>query len=100
MPPLVIIGVGWYSEDEWTMLKFLADDREALDSTYEHWRVGAERTFRERKKSLGLQLVKVPVDVEMLPRWCRDHGCRLDAQALARFLAAAVKKISYDEAES
>ena len=100
MPPLTIIGVGWYSEDEWTMLKLLADDREALNPTYEQWRVGAEQKFLELKKTSGLRAVKVPVDVEVLRQWCRDHGCRLDAQARARFLAEAVKKIPYDEIES
>jgi hypothetical protein len=31
----MIIGVGWYSADQWAMLKLAADDPEALDPTYE-----------------------------------------------------------------
>ena len=49
MPRTMIIGVGWYSADQWSMLKLVADDPEALDPTYEQWCAGAEKTFQQLK---------------------------------------------------
>ena len=93
----MIIGVGWYSEDQWTMLKLTADDPEALDATYDQWRIGAERTLQQLKSQAGVRAVKVSIDVEMLRQWCRDQGNRLDGSARARFIAEQVKMERYDE---
>jgi hypothetical protein len=92
----MIIGVGWYSPDEWSKLKLIADDSEALDSNYEEWRAGVERTLQELRSQAGVRAVKVSVDVQALQQWCRDHGKRLDGNARAQFIAEKVRAMSSD----
>jgi hypothetical protein len=93
----MIIGVGWYSADQWTMLKLTADDPEALDATYDQWRAGAERTLQQLKMQPGIRAVKVPVDVQVLRQWCREHGSPLDGGGRANFIAEQVKIGCYDD---
>src|SRR5687767_2520008 len=97
MPQTMIIGVGWYSEDQWTMLKLTADDPEALDTTYDQWRAGVERTLQQLKNQSEVRAVKVPVDVQTLQQWCRDQGSRLDGAARAKFIAEQVRMKRYNE---
>ncbi len=79
------------------MLKLTADDPQALDTTYDKWRSGAEKTLQQLKSQAGIHAVKVPVDVEVLRQWCRDQGKRLDGAARAGFIAEQVKLGRYDE---
>jgi len=97
MPKTMIIGVGWYSADQWAMLKLAADDPEALAPTYEQWCSGAEKTLQQLKNQPGVRAVKVPVDVQVLRQWCKDHGNRLDGKARAQFIAETVKTMPYGE---
>ena len=79
------------------MLKLTADDPEALDTTYDKWRSGAEMTLQQLKSQAEVHAVKVPVEVEMLRQWCRDQGKRLDGAARASFIAEQVRLERYDE---
>jgi len=97
MPKTMIIGVGWYSADQWAMLKLAADDPETLDPTYEQWCAGAEKALQQLKSQPGVRPVKVSVDVQVLRQWCRDHGKRLDGGARAQFIAEAVKTMTISE---
>jgi len=97
MPKTMIIGVGWYSADQWAMLRLAADDPEALDPTYERWCAGIEKTLQQLKSQSGVRAVKVPVDVQVLRQWCRDHGKRVDGNARAQFIAEAVKTMTISE---
>ena len=90
----MIIGVGWYSPDEWSKLKLVAEDSESLDSNYEEWLAGAEKTLQELRRQPGIRPVKVSVDVQQLQQWCRDHGKRLDGKARAQFIVEKVRAMS------
>jgi len=54
MTPKVLIGVGWYSKDQWTMLKLLADDRDSLDASYEQWEAGVQETLEQLQRQPGV----------------------------------------------
>jgi hypothetical protein len=97
MPRTIIVGVGWYSADQWAMLKLAADDPETLDATYQQWCAGAEKTLQQVKSQPGVRAVKIPVDVQVLRQWCRDHGRPLDGAARAQFIAEAVKTTTVSE---
>ena len=97
MRQTMIIGVGWYSADQWTMLKLMADDPHALDATYEQWRTGAERALQQLKNQPGVRAVKVSVDVQALREWCRNQQIPLDGSARANFIAEQVRTGRYDD---
>ena len=92
----MLIGVGWYSLDQWSKLKLWADDPEALGANYEQWRAGVEKTLQELRSQEGLRAVKVSIDVQVLRQRCRDHGKRLDGNARAQFIAEKVRALSSD----
>ena len=76
------------------MLKLVADDRQELDSSYEAWLAGAERSLQELVHQPGVRAVKVPVDVQILHQWCRERGYRLDGKARAEFITETLKSMS------
>jgi hypothetical protein len=79
------LGLAWYTREGWERLRELAADRDALDYTFEDWERGALVAIRDLK-SVGRQVNKVPVDIEALVAWCREHGRRLDSAARAEFV--------------
>jgi hypothetical protein len=97
MEQTILIGVGWYSEDEWTMLKLVADDKEALDETFDKWRTGAEGAFQQLRSEPGICAVKVPVNIQSLQEWCRNQGIRLDGKARAHFISEQARLGHYDK---
>jgi hypothetical protein len=94
MTASVLVGVGWYSEEQWTMLKLLADDPGSLDETYKKWEAGAQKALGELRKQPGIEAIKFPVDVEALRRWCRERGKPLDGASRAEYIAEGVQRMA------
>jgi hypothetical protein len=86
-----IVGIAWYTPEQWARLKLLADDSEALDDTYKAWLKNANGHIRGLKKQ-GLQLVKVPLDVDEWVAWCQKKGKALDGAARSEFVSRKVSE--------
>jgi hypothetical protein len=81
------LGVGWYSPDQWSMLKAFAADSEKLDADYEAWLDQAEKNISVLKQQPHMEVVKIPVQVRELMAWCQERGLHCDAAARAQYLA-------------
>ena len=92
MTPKFLVGIGWYSEDQWTMLKLLADDPDNLDATYQGWKAGAQKAFEQMQKEPGIEAVKVPVDVDALLQWCRERGKPLNGASRSEYVLEIVQR--------
>lgn len=68
-----VVGLGWYSEDQWQELKAIADDASTLHETYGEWVLEATRTLNTLRAD-GVNIRKVMVDVRELREWCEKHG--------------------------
>jgi hypothetical protein len=79
------LGVAWYTRETWERLRELAADREVLDDTFENWEQGALAAVFELE-SAGRQVHKIPIDIDALVLWCREHGHRLDTAARAEYV--------------
>ena len=79
------LGLAWYTREAWEHLRKLADDREALDDTFEDWERGALAAIRDLA-TVGRQIRKVPIDVDALVSWCRERNCRNDSAARAEYV--------------
>lgn len=79
------LGVAWYSREAWERLRQLADDREALDDTFEDWERGALAMVRDLEAA-GRHVRKVLIDVDALVKWCRERHCRIDQAARAEYV--------------
>jgi hypothetical protein len=69
----ILIAVAWYDAAQWARLKQVAEDPDELDDTYEEWQQGAEYIEREFM-GRGLEVRRVPIDVDALVAWCRQHN--------------------------
>lgn len=54
------LGLAWYTHAGWEQLHQVADDAQALDTTYEDWERGALAAIRELQ-SIGRLVRKVPI---------------------------------------
>lgn len=79
------IGLAWYTREAWQCLRGLAADVDALDDTYEDWERGALRAIRELE-AVGRRPRKVPIDVDLLARWCQERHRPLDRAARAEYV--------------
>ena len=79
------LGLTWYSRQAWERLRELADDRDALDDTFEDWERGALAAVRDLG-SIGRQVHKVPIDIDALTAWCHERSCRNDSAARAEYV--------------
>jgi len=86
----MVIGVGWYNQEEWQKLITVADDRDALDDTYENWLEKFANTRRQMKKQ-GVNTQKVEVIIADLVRWCTKHGMPINGESRSKFVAETLR---------
>ncbi len=68
----MILGIAWYRENQWELLKSTASDPEAIEDTYEEWVQKATKAIKRMKKP-GVELLKVDFDVIQFNEWCRAN---------------------------
>ena len=95
--------MAWYSPEAW---KDLCDATDDHASSYAEFVQRFERTVREFAAQ-GYRVVKVPVDVGLMVKWCAKHGYDLDdskgraafgvALALAQAEGLDVMEMDYED---
>ena len=68
------VGTAWYTPESWQELCAATNEHAA---TYEEFVRRFERTVREFAAQ-GYRVVKAPVDVGLMVKWCRKHGYDID----------------------
>jgi len=85
-----VVGLAWYSSEQWGRLRSLSSDGDQLEETWEEWRELAESRFREMRQ-LGLEVEKVAVDVDRLARWCEREGRPVDGASRSAYAAEMLR---------
>jgi hypothetical protein len=80
----MILGVAWFRDEQWPLLRSLAADPEKLEQTHAEWVVIAEEKIRELVK-MGITVRKAHVDVNELHAWCLARKRPLDSSARATY---------------
>lgn len=97
--PVQIIGMVWYEREHYDAIRRVMTDREKLPATFHEWRMKAE-TEEKKFRREGKIVVRVLIDPETFPDWCRSRGLNIDAQARNLFAAEAAKdKVMRAQAE-
>ena len=80
------MGVGWYTESEWAVVKAAALDSERFEATYAEWVKMAEEALANIKAA-GATAEKQYIDAKQLLAWCLARGKKNDATARAQFVS-------------
>jgi hypothetical protein len=70
----------WYKEEDWDTLMKLFTDSHLLPKNYADWLVRAEEMVEKVKES-GDMVMKVYIDPETFPAWCKEKGKEMDMNA-------------------
>ena len=79
-----VIGVAWYSLEQYDRLREISADADNLEDTYEEWKASAENALKTFSAS-GAVAYKVAVDVEELLKWCNSKNRQVDGAARSEF---------------
>jgi hypothetical protein len=85
------LAIAWFNETEWQKLKEVADDKDALDETYDEWLVGIERQERQLHDA-GHHAHRISLDVDKLVRWCKARNRPLNGEARSSYAAAIAQR--------
>ncbi len=87
----MIQAMVWYREEDWQHLLNIFSDVHLLPTTYGEWLVKANQNLEKAKES-GDVVVKVFIDPEVFPDWCKKRSKQADAEARTQFAIDEVTK--------
>lgn len=90
----VLQAMVWYKEEHYAELLSIFIDAELLPPLYADWLDRAEKTKAEAEAS-GDQVIKVFIDPESFPHWCRDKNIEMDAEARTRLALEVAQAQSF-----
>ena len=93
----VKVGVTWYTEEQWRLVKAAARDPERFEETYAEWIAMAEESTKNMLAS-GIVTQRVLIVASELLAWCLAHGKENNAAARAEFVSQA--KFGRDESDA
>ena len=87
----IVLGVAWYTEEQWTRVKASAVDPELLENTYAEWVKMAEDALKDIRRAVR-DPIKIMVDASELAAWCLVHGKPNDSSARAEFASHKLRQ--------
>ena len=92
-------GIAWYKREEWSHLFEIAADRDELEDTYEEWLHNAETRLHEMSK-VGINAIRVYINIDELQDWCIGHGRPVDGKARAVFTAEKLQQLQKEKSKT
>ena len=92
-----VVGVTWYTEENWSKVKAAATDPERFEETYAEWDAMAIEAVADLKKA-GVNTVKFFVIPNELFPWCLLHSKPNNAASRAEFVAEKLRSQSEADA--
>jgi len=83
-PKIKYAGLVWYRREDYEKLKSVFSDSHVLPETFDKWLQRAENGFSDAT-SKGHTVVKVYIDPETFPAWCRQRSLDVNAKARVAF---------------
>lgn len=80
------MGVPWYTREDYPRIRKIMADGDGFASVYEDWLHNAEAVERRLLRSCG-HVVRVMIDPEQFPIWCKIRVLPCDAKSRGRFAA-------------
>jgi hypothetical protein len=93
----IVSGCAWYRAEQWERLREISADRDELEESYEDWVAQAEESLQALREA-GIDVEKVPVDVEALLAWCQAQGRQVNGEARAEYAVTMMQQRHADPA--
>lgn len=87
------VGVGWYREEQWRLLREVSEDGEKLENTYFEWVVNANETIKNIE-TLGHSVKKNDIDVHELVEWCKKENLPINGESRSQYISMKTKEKS------
>ncbi|MCK5071692.1 MAG: hypothetical protein KAR01_14155 [Desulfocapsa sp.] len=84
----------WYKEDDWDPLMELFTDTHLLPKSYADWLPRAEEMVKKVEGS-GDLVMKVYIDPETFPAWCKEKGREMNSDARAELAIEVATQQSF-----
>ena len=79
-----VTGMVWYHLKDYSAIRRIMADGNKLPATYHEWLMKAE-TGEKKLTREGHTIMRVYIDPETFPDWCRARGLNIDAQARMQY---------------
>lgn len=89
----VALGVCWYSERDWSLVKLTAVDPERFEDTYQDWLKMAEEALKEMGTA-NIAPERVLIHAEEFAQWRLAKNRPNDADARAEFVSEKLRSTS------
>lgn len=93
-----VVGVVWYSQNDWMRIKATADDPDRFEDTFADWAVMATENLELAQKRLP-SARKVLIAADEFFLWCHLRGKHNNADGRAEFVAEKVRTTKSDAAK-
>jgi hypothetical protein len=90
----MIQAMVWYKEEHWDILIAMFSDADLLPKSYSDWLVRAEEKKKEVQDD-GDIVIKVFIDPETFPEWCKKKGLPMDAEARSQLALEVAQDQSF-----
>ncbi len=84
----------WYKEEDWDILMDLFPDRHLLPPTYADW-LGRAEDMVKKVEGSGDVVMKVFIDPETFPAWCKEQGKEMNSEARAELAIQVAQQKSF-----
>jgi hypothetical protein len=86
------LGIAWYREDQWSLLKSTASDSGGIENTYEEWFQHASESIKKLENQ-GVEPVKIVFDVNEFNDWCKRNKKFLDGESRSEYTALLLRRM-------
>ena len=93
----MIVGVTWYTEENWNKVKAAATDPDRFEETYAEWSAMAIEAVADLRKT-GVNAVKVLIVPNELLSWCLAHNKPNNAASRPEFVSEKLRSQSEADA--
>ena len=91
--PSRIVGISWYTLENYAEIKAMMEDGHKLPATYSLWRMSAEQAEKKFRRE-GCLVIRAPLEPKSFRDFCLLHRLNINADARKQFAAWTAGKIN------
>ena len=97
--PAPIVGIAWYTQEDWTEIKTVFEDAASLPKSYADWLAFAELSLQTLEHQ-GISAYKVYIIPTEFTAWCQKRGLRINAFARMQYANAMIASMKAQSQET